>query len=133
MDATAVTVAALAGVPALAAAWYTYRASTRAATAQAEAARMATNLESRKVDQEAYDRAQAIYEKALAEAEKQAERMQKQVDQMRGQVDRLNEQLAKEQDVSNSLRNQVRTLQVSVDSMESTMVQLRAQLGGQRR
>jgi hypothetical protein len=45
------------------------------------------------------------------------------------QLDKVNAQLASEQDVSNTLRNQVRTLQSQVDLLNQTVSTLREQIG----
>lgn len=103
----AIVIAAVSAVGSGFAAYLAYRASSRA-----------NDIGEKKVDAEAYDRSHAFYEKLLGQADTQLERL-------RVQVERLNDQLAKEQDVSNLLRNHVRTLQSQVDSMEGTMQQLR--------
>ncbi len=109
MDA-AVIVAVVAAVPGVAGAVFAARASSRAN----QIALRASMLDERKVDAQAYKDAQEIYERALA--------------QLRGQIDRLSEQLAQEQDVSNTLRNQVRTLQQTMLQMEQAQQAMRLQL-----
>jgi len=124
MDST-LTAALIAGVPSIAAAVFTYRASVTATRAKASADSEVNRLAATKVDAEAYERSQAIYEKAMASAEKEVTRLQGQVDRLQAQLERVNDQLAREQDVSNTLRNHVRTLQTQVQQMEQTVTSLR--------
>ncbi len=84
-------------------AWLAYRSSSKA---------NATN--DRKVDMDEFKEAQAWYKERLAEADRHIERI-------RAQLDRVNDQLAREQDVSNVLRNEVRALQGQVDLLERSM------------
>jgi len=121
MDSTAILAAVFGGVPAVVAAIFAYRSS-----AQANAVSV------KKVDAEAYERSQQFYEKLIAEADKQMERLRLQVDRLNDQVDRVNSQLAQEQDVSNALRNHVRTLTAQVGSMEMTLAELRVQIDSGR-
>jgi peptidoglycan hydrolase CwlO-like protein len=123
MDST-IIVAAVAGVPSIVAAAFAYQSSKRANEATVEANKIAAN----KVDGEAYERSRLFYESLLAEAEKHAERLQRQIERLNEQVDRLSSQLAGEQDISNTLRNQIRALQGQIGAMESTLGELRAQV-----
>ncbi len=128
MDATLIT-AGVAAVPSMAAALFAYRSSMVATKAKADADAEVARLAQTKVDAEAFERSQSFYEKVMASAEKELARLQSQVDRLHDQLVRVNDQLAKEQDVSNALRNHVRTLQVQVTSMEETLGALRTQFG----
>ena len=110
MTDPSVLVAIVAGIAAVIGAWFSYRASTRA-----------TSIETSKVDAAAYERAKTIYEGSLRELERQLERM-------REQMDRVNQQLYTEQDTSNALRSQLRTLRGHVEELERTVNDLRLQL-----
>lgn len=103
MTDPSVLVAIIAGMAAVIGAGFSFRASTKA-----------NQLADRKVDMEAYDRNIVYYEKLIANLEKDVERF-------RTSVDRVNAQLAQEQDVSNALRNQVRTMQSQLDLLERTL------------
>ncbi|MEV0382435.1 hypothetical protein [Nonomuraea sp. NPDC050643] len=107
MSDPSVLAAIVAGLAAVVGAWFAYRASTKA-----------NQLADRKVDMEAYDRNIVYYEKLIANLEKDVERF-------RTSVDRVNAQLAQEQDVSNALRNQVRTMQAQLDLLERTLNEYR--------
>jgi chromosome segregation ATPase len=124
VDATTIIAAAIGGIPALLAAFFAYKSSTRAATITNEANRLAAT----KVDADAYERSQRFYESLLNEAEKHIDRLRAQTERLNDQVDKLNNQLANEQDVSNVLRNQVRALTTQVGSMDSTLNDLRNEL-----
>lgn len=108
MDSTGIVVAVIAGVPAIASALFAFRASSQA-----------NKVGEKKVDAEAFERSQTIYDKIV-------DRLQSQVDQLQGQLSRTGVQLASEQDVSFTLRNQVRTLQQQVESLSRTVADLRA-------
>lgn len=110
MTDPSVLVAIVAGLAAVLGAFFSFKASTRA-----------TSIESSKVDAAAYERAKSIYEGALRELERQLERM-------REQLDRVNTQLANEQDTSNAMRLQMRTLRSHVEELERTVTDLRLQL-----
>lgn len=125
MDSTTVLAAGIGGIPAIAAAWFAYRASMRASETTSETNRIAAT----KVDAEAYTRSQQFYEKLLSEADKHLERLRREVDRVNDQLERVNSQLAQEQDVSNSLRNQIRALTTQVGSMETALSSLRLQVG----
>lgn len=99
----AVIAAVIAALAALGGAWLTYRASSRA-----------NKTNDRKVDLDEFKEAQAWYKERLAEADRHLERI-------RAQLDRVNDQLAREQDVSNALRNELRSLQGQVDLLERTL------------
>ena len=123
-----IVTAAVAGLPSVLAALFAYRSSSQANRVNAEAQR----INERKVDAEAYDRSQAFYEKLLSEADRAVDRLRSQVDRLQEQLDRTNNQLSNEQDVSNALRNHVRSLQAQVNGMEVTVATLREQLNVNR-
>ena len=112
LDATPIVVALIAATAASVPGILAWRASSRA-----------NATSDRKVDAEAFDRAAALYDKALAAAERETERL-------RSQVERINAQLAQEMDVSNVLRNQVRTLESQVRTLESLVAELRSVRAG---
>lgn len=85
-------------------------------------ARQANTINSRKVDLEAFERSQTIYEKTIARLEAQGDRLVE-------QVEKVNNRLAVEQDISNTLRDQLRTLRTQVDDLNVTVNTLRTQLG----
>ncbi len=101
MDLTPLLTGIIGGVPAIVAAGFAYRSSAAA-----------NRVEHRKVDAEAYERAREEYEKLL-------DRLQQQIDRMQSNIDRLYAQLASEQDISNTLRNQLRTLMAQVAELEA--------------
>lgn len=86
----------------------------------------ASKIEEKKVDQSAYDQAVSFYEKQL-------DRITVQFDRVNSQLDKVTTQLASEQDVSNVLRNQVRTLQSQVDGLNLIIVDLKTQLAELRK
>lgn len=106
----AIVVAIAAASGSIAAAYFSYKASTRA-----------TAVEATKVEQDAFDRSVRFYEQQL-------DRMTSQLDRMNVQMERVTTQLAQEQDVSNALRNHVRTLQIQVDALTQTIAELRARM-----
>lgn len=114
----------IAAVP-LGVAYFAYRSATDAnrKTQQTalSAAEHQAEIERTKVDAEAFARAKAIYEDALAQLERQLDRVQL-------QFDKINEQLAHEQDTSNSLRSQIRSLRTQLSTVERTVGVLRRQL-----
>jgi len=99
--------ALIAAVAAIVAAVLSYRASTKANT-----------VSDRKVDLEEYRDAQARYKEMLAESDRHQERLRGQIERLTTQVDGISQQLAKEQDVSNSLRDQIRALRGQVLLLE---------------
>src|SRR5215217_2336572 len=101
-------VSIVAALSAFACAYLTYKSSIRA-----------TDVESKKVDQVAYDKAIDYYEKQL-------DRVTQQVDRLNSQLEKVTNQLASEQDVSNTLRSQVRILQGQVELLNETLNQLRS-------
>lgn len=127
MDPTLVA-AGIGGVPAIVAAWFAYRSSVRANQSTDEANRIART----KVDAEAYERSQAFYEKLLGEADKHLDRLRAQVDLLSDQLNRVNQQLVSEQEVSATLRGQVRVLGAQVATMEGTIAEVRRQVEAAR-
>ncbi len=95
----AILIAIIASVVSLLTAYLTYRSSSRANQAN-----------DRKVDIEEFNAQQARYKEMLAEQDRH-------IDRIRAQLDRVADQLAREQDVSNALRNEIRALQGQVDAM----------------
>jgi len=84
-------------------------------------ARAAARVEQNKVDAEAYARAKGIYEAALDQAEEQLVRI-------RTQLDRVSHELAQEQDMSASLRAEVRVLRTTVATLERMIADSRLQM-----
>lgn len=109
MDPT-VGAALAAAAAAIVGAAFTYRS-----------AKSANRIDARKVDLEAFERSQVIYEKTI-------DRLQAQADRLSAQVEAVNNRLAQEQDTTNVLRDQIRTLRVQVDDLNSTVHTLRTQL-----
>jgi predicted RNase H-like nuclease (RuvC/YqgF family) len=112
VNADTIITSLIAGIPAVAAAVFAFRASGRA-----------TAVEKDKVDAAAYERSQGIYERALTAA-------QREVDRLQTQVDRLTAQLTKEEYVANGLRNQLRAVQQRMSVLEHTVWELGQQSGG---
>jgi peptidoglycan hydrolase CwlO-like protein len=106
----AVVVATLSALAAITAAILTYKASKNA-----------TKVEDRKVDLSTYQQAVEFYDKQL-------ERVNGQVDRLNTQLDRVTSQLESEQVVSGSLREKVRILQSTVDTLTQTITDLRNHL-----
>lgn len=73
---------AIGGVPAIVAAYFSYRASTHANATTAETNRIAAT----KVDAEAYERGQRFYKDALEQAERQIVRLREENDELRKRV-----------------------------------------------
>lgn len=117
MDSTQVIVAAIAGIPAVAAAIFAYRSSAQA-----------TKAGEKKVDAEVFERTQALYEKAITGAEREIDRLQRSQEQMASQIERMNTQLVSELDTSTRLRVQLSSLQAQVQTMDGIIQSLRAQI-----
>lgn len=113
----ATSAAVVSGLVAVVGAVLTYRASAQA-----------NKISDKKVDAEAYDRAQGLYEKTLAQAERQLDQAEKQIGQLRETVNRLEVQVRDERDVSDRLRVEVSKLRRIVDTMERHMARMRAQM-----
>jgi chromosome segregation ATPase len=103
--------------------------SYRSSTAANRAALQANRISELKVDAEAYDRSQGFYEKLLAEADKHLDRLRTQVQLLGDELERVSNQLNEEQNISDHLRTQVRSLQLRVSDMESSMTDFRRHLG----
>lgn len=92
-------------VPALgavAAAWFAYRQSVKVA-------RISHDVDLRKVEAEAYERAKALYESGIT--------------QMEEQLARMREQLKEEQGISAALRKQINELESTVSRMRQQIIQ----------
>lgn len=96
-------VAMIAGTVAILSGLLTYRASSQA-----------TNVDRRRVDAEAYERAKVIYEGGFALSEQQ-------IKALRDHVERLEAQIKREREVSDELRRQIQGLRDTVARMENHM------------
>jgi peptidoglycan hydrolase CwlO-like protein len=99
-------------------AYFIYRASVKA-----------TNVEDKKVDQAAYDRAIEFYQKQLDDMTKQIDRATAQVDRLNLQIEKMSSQLGAERDVSNALKSQVAILKAQVEVLNDTMSELKSRVG----
>ncbi len=108
---------ALAVIPGLVAAAFAFFQATKTAklntatneniaAQNAAIERAKLDLERVRIDADAYNRAKSTYEQLLTEMRNELDRVRRQVDRMQEQADRLSDQLAKEQDVSHTLRQQ---------------------------
>lgn len=108
----------IAAALAVVASYIGYRQAVRVARSNAaattEAARLAAEAEARKVDAGAYDRARLMYEAGIRQLEEQ--------------LARLRAQLAEEQQVSSSLRLQVRALEDTVARLRREIIAAGLQL-----
>ena len=118
-------------VPGAVAAWFAYRASSKAANStETVAAQNAAielhklEIDRRRMDDEAVQRARVTYEQILVEMRSELDRVHKQVERVQDQYDRVARQLSTEQDVSNKLRNEVRQLQRQVDDLTAQIAVL---------
>jgi septal ring factor EnvC (AmiA/AmiB activator) len=116
-DPTPIVVAVLAGVLGAVPGTLAYRASSRA-----------NDVNARKVDQEAYDRAVLFYTKQLDDANKQMDRVRVQIDTLQDQLGKVNTRLIEEQEASVGLRVQLRGLQSTVDILNRTIDDLKLRL-----
>jgi small-conductance mechanosensitive channel len=103
----AVVAAVVAAIAAIVGGLLSYRASTRA-----------NNVSDRKVDLEEYRDAQARLQQIIVEQDRHNDRLRVQVDRTNAQMDLLQQQVAREVDVSNALRNEVRALQGQIMLLE---------------
>lgn len=103
---------------ALVPAWLAYRSARSAENTRQESAKHGAELESRKVDADAYERAKGIYEHALTRLEAELRRLQQRYDEVSVQLDH-------EQDVSAKLRSQVDAMQVELNALRRTVAELR--------
>lgn len=114
---TSLVIAILAFASSTVGGYFAYRSSIQA-----------NRVESRKVDQTAYDRAIEFYQKQLDDANKQIERITSQMDKLNLQLDRVTIQLGAEQDISASLRKQVLVLQSQLGILGETIADLRSKI-----
>lgn len=70
------------------------------------------------VEAKAYERARESYERIVKDLEAQLDRNQRTVQRVQDQLDRVLERLGQEQDISNSLRNQVRAMQEQLATLK---------------
>src|SRR5215217_4542907 len=110
MNGWVAVAAAISAFAAIVAAIVTYRNSKNA-----------TKVEDRKVDLATYNQAVEFYDKQLAHQVRELDRVTAQVDRVNTQLDRVTSQLESEQIISNSLREKVRILQTTVDTLTSTI------------
>lgn len=122
VDLATVAVQIAVGAVPLGAAWFAYRASTDANRKTAEAARASAErqaeMERNKVDSEAFERAKTIYDSGISLLERQLVRVQTQFEQ-------LNDAAAHER---STFMERIRSMQVQIELLESTVVALRRQL-----
>ncbi len=111
-------------VPTLAAAWFTYRSSSRANDATEVAARAGE----RKVDAEVFEKTQGLYDRAIDAARREIDRLQDQQEKAVDRVESIRDQLEAERSTSAALRGQVTALQVQVNLMSKTIEALSRQL-----
>lgn len=116
-DITPVVVALVAGLLGAVPGTLAFRASSRA-----------NDVNARKVDQEAYDRAIAFHSRMLDEANRQLDRVTAQLDRVTAQLERVNQELSKEQSGSRVLQQQVRALEQTVELLNATIADLRSKL-----
>lgn len=121
---TSVIVALVAGLPAVSAAAFAYRASTSASKVTMEANAIAKS----KVDGEVFERSQAFYEKLVAGAEREQSRLQEQISRLRDQIEKSTDAFEKEQEINHELRVQIRDLQYKVAGFEQDLVGIRAKI-----
>lgn len=106
-NTVALIVAVISGLVATIGAGMSYRASSRANAST-----------DRKVDLEEYRDQQARYKDMIDTQEKYSDRLRTQIDRLNVQMDSLQQQLARETDVSNALRDQIRALQGQVSLLQ---------------
>jgi chromosome segregation ATPase len=138
---------AVAAAPGAVAAFFAYRASTRTSRVQAQSAtavaelnaateRNRLDLERQRMAEDAARKAQEMYAQLIGDLRGELERTYKQVERVQTQTDRIGDQLAKEQDVSSTLRLQVRVqsqeidqLRAQVETLEGLVQRLRGHPG----
>jgi chromosome segregation ATPase len=123
MDKT-IIIAAIGLVGSMLAGFLSYKASSAANKATADANR----INEKKVDAEAYVRSQGFYEKLLQEADRHLDRLRKQVEELSEQLTRVSQLLNSEQTMSDALRGQVRQLQQKLTQMETTLNSMQTDL-----
>lgn len=119
-----VTVAAIAIVPTLLAAWFTWRTSVSAN----KTALAANRTNDKKVDAEVFERTQGLYDRAVAAARQEIDRLQAQQERFVTQLDRMTVELWAERETSGKLRAQVAQLQGQVELLGETIASLRRQI-----
>lgn len=107
MDGAVVSATVAAGAASFAA-FLSYRSSTQANSAT-----------SRKVDIEEFNAARDALQQIIAEQGRHNERLRSQIDRTNAQMDNVQSALAREQDVSYALRNEIRALQGQVRALET--------------
>ena len=78
----------------------------------------ATSVENRKVDQVAYDNAVKFYTQQLERLERQVDKLNEQLERLSRRLEQVTGQLQAEQNLSYSLREQIRDLMVQRDALE---------------
>jgi septal ring factor EnvC (AmiA/AmiB activator) len=116
-NATPIVVATIAGIMGAIPGVLAWRASSKA-----------NALNSRKVDQDAYDKAVAFHSRLLDDANRQIDRVTGHLDRVTTQLDRVNEELAKEQSSNVILKGQIRALESTVQLLNDTINDLKARL-----
>jgi peptidoglycan hydrolase CwlO-like protein len=99
-------------------AYFIYRASVKA-----------TNVEDKKVDQAAYDRAIEFYQKQLDDMSKQIDRATAQVDRLNLQLDKVTSELGTERGTNAVLKSQVDILKNQAELLNNTIADLKARVG----
>lgn len=117
---TSIIVAVVAGVPAVSAAAFAYRASTSASRVTMEANAIAKS----KVDGEVFERSQAFYEKLVSGAEREQTRLQEQISRLREQIEKNGVAFEVEQNINHDLRVQIRDLQFKVSGFEHDLAEI---------
>lgn len=135
---------ALSATGALAAAVFGVRASTRQsrdsrrtavevaainATVERQRADQQAAGEQRKADLQQVQQLREWYERLIADQRTEIDRLHRDQERMQLTMDRLTDQLAREMDVSNALRNAIRAAQQQQDIMRERVAALEAQQG----
>lgn len=135
IDWTAIAIGSVPAIGGAFAAWVAGRASSRTQRITGEVQlqiegqnaaieRARVEIEQSRASKEAVDQLRAIYEQMIGDLRTEIERTQRRMETIQGQSDRLGEQLAKEQDVSNTLRNQIYALQEQLRQHKADMAEL---------
>jgi peptidoglycan hydrolase CwlO-like protein len=99
-------------------AYFIYRASVKA-----------TNVEDKKVDQAAYDRAIEFYQRQLDDMTKQIDRAMAQADRLNLQLEKVTSELGAERGTTAALKSQVDILKTQVELLNNTIADLKARVG----
>jgi peptidoglycan hydrolase CwlO-like protein len=99
-------------------AYFTYRASVKA-----------TNVEDKKVDQAAYDRAIEFYQRQLDDMTKQIDRAMAQADRLNLQLEKVTSELGTERGMTAALKSQVDILKTQVELLNNTIADLKSRVG----